>query len=196
MAYVAPTIRSVGDAVTAADYNIVVNDLIAIRAASVNVQQTLVTTSQQVTLTAASTYFEIPALSVAITPTTNTSKVMLTGFLSFASVASASVVFGFHRNGTVISAFQNSQASPGSRNLAQFGINPGSSFYGDTSAFASLPFTIIDSPATTSATTYKIYAKTNSGSSPVFYLNRTTADSDVTGTMRLSSVIIAKEIPV
>jgi hypothetical protein len=29
MAYVAPTVRSVGDAVTAADYNIMANDVIA-----------------------------------------------------------------------------------------------------------------------------------------------------------------------
>lgn len=196
MAYVAPTVRSVGDAVTAADYNILVNDLIAIRAASVNVVQTLVTTSQQVTLTAASTYYEVPALNVTITPTTNTSKVMLTGWITYASIDSAITSWGFFRDGSVISAFQNSQATPSARQVAQFTWNAGSSFYTDTSAIATVPFTIIDSPATTSATTYKIYARTNSVASPIQYINRTRIDSDTSGTIRASSVIIAKEIPV
>ena len=44
MAYVAPTIRSVGDAVTAADYNIMANDVINLRALA-NVQQTVLTSA-------------------------------------------------------------------------------------------------------------------------------------------------------
>lgn len=196
MAYVAPTARVAGDAVTASDYNIFVNNDIAMRAAAANIQQTIITTSQQVTLTTAATPFAIPGVTVSITPTTNTSKVMLSGWITLSNLYYASATFKFFRNGSVISAFTNTEASPSNRQQSQFGINAGSSFYTDTSAWASQAFTIIDSPATTSATTYTIHVQTNSSSSPIFYLNRTTADSDVSGTCRHSSVIIAQEVVV
>lgn len=195
MAYTTPTTHVAGETLPAADYNVIVNDVIAIRAASVNVQQTVVTTAQAVTLTSANTYYEIPALSVAITPTTNTSKVLITGTLFIASILNQGVAFGLFRDGSVVSAFQNTQATPSARTIGQIAFQTGSSWYGDDAVVANLPFCFLDSPATTSAVTYKIYAKATS-TGQIQYLNRSRADSDTGGSIRGSSFMVCKEVAV
>lgn len=100
-------------------------------------------------------WYNVPGLSVAITPKYNNSKIRV-DVRWFGEVASAwDVVFGVTRNGTLIST----PTQEGSRNMA-LGV-PCQSYIADdndsTPEFCQ--FSTIDSPATTSAITYQVVAR-------------------------------------
>ena len=67
MAYVAPTVRSVGDAVTAADYNIMANDVIALRDSIVRLDTQTRTTEYTSTVTTIAGASDVFATDVTFT---------------------------------------------------------------------------------------------------------------------------------
>jgi len=173
MAYVAPTTRSVGDAVTAADYNIMANNDIAIRSAQVNLKSTIVTA---LTFSTASTSFvDITDLTVSITPSSNTSKIM--------------VWWSVHCH--VVGGPMHIRLVRGTTNIAeaQDGTSGMATLYTpDTTSGNLFSHQFLDSPATTSATTYKLQARV---SSATFRLNRRNADTSYQGV----STITVMEVP-
>ena len=174
MAYVAPTIRSVGDAVTAADYNITANNDIAIRAAQVNLKSTFV---NAITFsTTSGTFVDLTGMTVSITPTANTSKVMV-----WWSVQGHQPGNPWHirlvRDSTTIG-----EASNGTDGMCSL-------YDVDTTSGNLFSHQFLDSPATTSATTYKLQVRVNSGT---FRLNRRVADVSYQGV----STITVMEVPV
>jgi len=111
-------------------------------------------------------------ISVTITPTASTSQFLLvfTGFLGV-STASTTAAFNFVRNGTTIG---RSTAASGSG--ANFGTATGGF---NTSHGTNVTMQFLDSPATSSAITYKVQWMAQSGQT--FYLNYSPASYNANG---------------
>ena len=137
------------------------------------------------TFTSTSTSFTtITGLSVSITPTSATSKVLVLVQLSMSqdfgvNQAAARIV----RDSTAIDIGDAS----GSRIQALAQVR---GLAADTAL--TLPATILDSPATTSATTYAVQGV--SMSAGTFFVNRSSQDSNNNTTVRSASTITVMEI--
>ena len=110
--------------------------------------------------TGSSSYTAITGLSVSITPTSSTSKILITGSIALAPPSGASSSIQLQRSGTVI----NQGAASGSQPQGFAAVE--GSLYSSTSE--SLNY--LDSPATTSSITYQIYMQVSGGTG---YINRT-----------------------
>ena len=145
----------------------------------------VVSTSKTDTFTSASTSFtDITGLSVSITPTSATSKILVIAQISGSMDTSvASLFFRMMRDSTAI----NVGDAAGTRTRATFGFSntiQAESVVGNAS--------FLDSPATTSATTYKMQGMNTAAGT--FYINRSKLDSDIPSISRTSSSITVMEI--
>ena len=146
--------------------------------------QVLSTTKADTFSTSSTSYVDITSLSVTITPTSASSTILVI----------ANVV-GNGTNGLSIGAFQlvrgstaiATPTSPGSR-TAGFGAI----YQNDGAATGAVGVNFMDSPATTSATTYKIQAK--SATTGTIYVNRSVTDTDNASYIRGVSSITVMEI--
>ena len=130
-------------------------------------------------------FFDITGFAVTITPTSATSKILIFVNLSCSSSNDAE-----HLNARVVrgaSTLVGSGDAIGSRNQAMWahGINNTSN---NAKVFAAQ---YLDSPATTSATTYKVQGY---NSASIFYLNRTPTWSDSNHYSQGASTITVMEI--
>lgn len=145
----------------------------------------VVSTAKTDTFTSTTTgaFTDITGMSVSITPTSSTSKILVnvTGGC-MGQVATSGFMLQLLRDSTAISVGDTA----GSRIRAS--MNGYSSDAGQL-----VPFSIqyLDSPATTSATTYKIQFRISAGT---FYFNRTQTDTDSTNFPRIASSITVMEI--
>ena len=131
--------------------------------------------------TSSTTYTDITGLSLSITPSSTSSRILIL----FQVVATGVNVnyFQLVRNTTAI-ALGNPE---GSRIQATVG---NANRAGDSNLAFSFSNMFIDSPATTSATTYKLQTRTENGTNAVF-INRTINDTDsVTGMRTLSNITL------
>lgn len=126
-------------------------------------------------------------LSVSITPTLNTSTVMISGTLCCgqSNAAGNRIVLRLLRGATPIIVGD----SAGSRAQASLSWFANTS---TTNSASTILFEWVDSPATTSATTYKLQYYTTSTNT--FYVNRGSTDSDANTTFRTFSCINAIEV--
>jgi hypothetical protein len=136
----------------------------------------------------AATFADVTGLSVSITPISSTSKILLFVNLSVGTAfGAASIVYRFVRNSTTICVGDAAGVRPQAT---------GGFYSGDTSgaaAMASISSMFLDSPATTSATTYKIQGA--SSTATTVYVNRTVNDRDTTGyDARTTSTITVMEV--
>ena len=116
-----------------------------------SVLQVVSTTATAQSTTTSSSYANYSALNTSITPTSATSKILVT--------ASLNLYEGSTNSNYQITLYRNS---------TDLGAGNGNGFmylYGNNSLNLSFPaiVTYLDSPATTSAITYGIYGKTSSG---------------------------------
>jgi hypothetical protein len=112
---------------------------------------------------------DITGLSVSITPSSSSNKILVIANLSYTTTGAASNGYRLVRNSTPISIANTA----GSRPLFS-GMNADGNI--NTSWIMSSSTTYLDSPSTTSAITYKVQAfGTYSG---VFYVNLSSADRD------------------
>ena len=144
------------------------------------------------TSAAASTWTDITGMSVSITPSSASSKIMII-------VSMFGVFWQTGYNGCILSLLRNSTAigggaSAGSRSSVigtQAMTNQSSSTKLDSGV--QYHVTYIDSPSTTSAITYKMQFWQDTPAHPI-YVNRTNNDVDATAWPRTSSSIIAMEV--
>jgi hypothetical protein len=130
------------------------------------------------------TYVDITGLSVTITPTSTSSKVLVLSIVSGSGVSAVSdAILQLLRGATVI----GSGDAAGSRRVGYAALSastgnawPGVAMY-------------LDSPATTSATTYKIQGALMTGSG-TWTINRSPTDTDSAGYPRVSSSITVIEV--
>lgn len=130
----------------------------------------------------------VTGLAVSITPSSNTSKILIEGFAS----GSAADNFGLSlvsvkRNGTLVGIADTA----GSRVRLMSSISSNANSNVD---LQSSPIHFLDSPATTSALTYQVYLNNNFGATRVTYLNRAADDTDVNSRTRTISVITVTEV--
>jgi len=144
----------------------------------------VVSTSLTSTFSTASTSFtDITGLSVSITPTLNTSKIMVWVNLQSSVSADISVMFQLVRTSTAIDIGDTA----GSRTRASFAMLQDNTVLQQ----GNFGLNFLDSPATTSATTYKMQMFTNSGTA---YINRTGLDNDAATRPRTASNITVMEV--
>lgn len=143
-----------------------------------SVLQVVSTTKTDTFSTASTSYVDVTGLSVSITPTASTSKILI----QFSIVAGSQGIFAAQlvRGSTVIGVGDlvgsHTQAS-----IASFTNS-------DANTTAIGAFNYLDSPATTSATTYKIQVITQGSTN---YVNRTINDvNSIVGTRSASSITV------
>jgi len=151
--------------------------------ATSKIAQVLSTTLTTTFTTASTSYTNVTGLTVSITPTLNTSTILVIASLSgSADTAAANGACRLARGGTGI--FQGDTA--GSRISGQ-GVETIS-----TSSMTTLGLTVLDSPATTSATTYSV--QVINATAGTFYVNRTKLDSNSAAFFRAASNITVMEV--
>ena len=152
-----------------------------------SVLQVVSTTKTDNFSTTSSTLVDITGLSVTITPTSATSKILISVALQVGGENNYYAEFSLLRGSTAIGNYTG-----GSGGTVGFmganSVNDYAQYYIETAANQYL-----DSPATTSATTYKMQAQSLNVSAPTIYINRT---YDVANSTRCtgSSTITAMEI--
>ena len=151
------------------------------------VLQVVSTTKTDTFTTSSTSPVDITGLSVSITPSSSSNKILITGSVCYGESTATPYLMGFLlvRNSTNICIAD----AAGSRSRWTFG---GQGIYTtDNTVFAPLNF--LDSPATTSATTYKIQAQAESPQT--IYINRGgESDGDTAITGRFTSTITVMEI--
>ena len=134
------------------------------------------------------TWVDITGLSVSITPTSSSSKILVFADVSYGGTsASTGLVLRCVRNSTAI----GSGDAAGNRTVGFMGTEEI-----DTSGIyqiASAGFNFLDSPATTSSTTYKIQINLNDNYGAAV-INQTGYDGDTVAFARGSSSITVMEI--
>jgi hypothetical protein len=141
----------------------------------------VVSTILDTTFTTSSTSMtDVTGLSVTITPTLNTSKVLVMVQLNGGGDASSNFFGNLVRGSTAIDV----GATAGTRSAVTFFAESDFMYY--------MGATFLDSPATTSATTYKVQVKTQ-GAGNVF-VNRRPTDNDAVSRPRVASTITVMEV--
>ena len=173
------TTYTAGEVLTAASLN--ANFTFA--AANGKIAQIVSTNLPTTFSSSATAYTDITGLSVSITPTLATSKILI--ICSFNAVLSGDISghYRLMRDSTAI----NVGTAAGSRTQSS------SSHYISTSQYLVSTFTwnFLDSPATTSATTYKVQGFVNTGT---FYINRGVPDANTADNDRTASNITVMEV--
>lgn len=131
------------------------------------------------------TWVDITGLNVTITPTYSTSKILINLHLSLSNYSLAS--FKLLRGTTVITG---ALGDDGGGNRVQATIGP-LSFGRDGHRANSASISFLDSPSTTSATTYKVQAYTYDGTQ---YINRSYTNNNANYTSSSISSITAMEL--
>ena len=173
-----------------AAYNNIIGNVTDIRAAQINVQSVTKTDTFSASTASNTETAAITGLSVTITPSSATSKVLLIASLALnATVLSfpAWVAINVYRGATQV----GSGAAAGSRTRA---IRPG--LVGVASVSPETAFSHLDEPGVATAITYDIKLRNLSGSTQTLYLNRGTDDSDTYQFLRSASTLTAIEVPV
>jgi len=135
---------------------------------------------------------DLTGMSATITPSSSSNKILVMVDMKGAGTADLSVIRSrLLRNGTPI--YFGDAASSRPQSMGQFYISSGGA---GTHYLAQLGGTFLDSPATTSAVTYKIQIGSD-GVSQTVYINRTQGDRDANVyDSRTASSIILMEIAV
>jgi len=144
-------------------------------------------TSKTDTFTMSSgTYADITGLSVSITPTSASNKILIIASVNFNGDAGVSAAASRLMRGSTAIGVGDTAAS---RVPATSGGVQGA----DDDYPGSSSLTFLDSPATTSATTYKVQVRGTGGSAAV-YVNRGLSDPDGSNTFRYISTITVMEV--
>ena len=122
---------------------------------------------------------------VTITPSSATSKVLLLANLVGSATEPFALSFTILRDSTDLA----NPTSPGSR-LPVLGSDRASDTFSPTTVSA----VYLDSPATTSATTYSVRLLNSTGQTETLYLNRAEDDTNSSGRVRGVGVITAIEV--
>lgn len=151
------------------------------------VVSTTKTDTSSFTSNTTNTFVDLSGLSVSITPTSASSKILIEFDVSVA-VGTGTVHVRLVRGSTPIavgdSASNRLQSTVARRSM--------SSVYSLENTPMSMSF--LDSPNTTSATTYKLQGTAGSSYNTTYYVNRSSGDSDADYGARVASTITAIEV--
>jgi len=129
------------------------------------------------------TFTDVTGVSVTVTPSSASSKVLVSATINIGNNAA---------NGTYVRLLRDSTAiAVGTSTGNRIAITSGAQL-GNSGSPDSVAISFLDSPATTSATVYKIQVRSQGGS--VVAVNRTITDTDSTDYSRGVSTITVMEI--
>ena len=152
----------------------------------VQVQQTVKTDTWS---TSSTSYADVTGMSVAITPTSTSSKILVILDVSVGANPSSGIIGRLMRDSTAI--YIGDTASNRPRGLLYFDGSNHSQYVNER-----VPATYLDSPASTSTLTYKLQAYSTVGGTSQ-YINRSAYDYDGTlYNLRAASSITVMEIGV
>jgi len=146
------------------------------------VAQVLSTTKTDTFTVNSRSYSAITGLSVSITPSSTSSKILV--IVSLQAVSS--------NNGDAVILRDSTQIGVGDTSSSRTSGSFGDFYNGGGTALTSNSASVLDSPSSTSAITYSVSCLT--ASSSVFYVNRTTTDTDSSSYSRGASTITVMEI--
>jgi hypothetical protein len=152
-----------------------------------SVLQVVSTTKTDTFSTTSSSFVDITGLSATITPRSTSSTILVNFSVNRGASAAALSGFQLLRGATAICIGDAASL----RTRATTGAYPGSADTGNAIITSSMIF--LDSPATTSATTYKLQVKSDVGGQTIC-INRTGTDADNTVSVRCASTITVMEI--
>lgn len=140
--------------------------------------------------TTSTTYTDVTGLTVAITPTSASNKVLIVAQVTVNAPYGSNEFGPFRLSGGNATNYVGDTASARLRGV--FGGFPGTT---DLSGVCmSLSMVYLDSPATTSATTYAVQARTTASVGGAIYVNRSANDADSELRTRGASSITAIEV--
>jgi hypothetical protein len=122
--------------------------------------------------------FTDTGLAASITPSSSSSKILVTGYMMGAANEGGQEgnLFRLYRNtGSGDAHVSDADGAAVSNRIGVFSQMP--AFTGDNESLSTVPYDYLDSPNTTSAITYKIYCRGYSSGYPV-YINRSLSDID------------------
>lgn len=147
-------------------------------------QTSTLTTASTVAVTAAT--FSDTGLTVSITPSSASSTVLIWGYISVSTAGGNNAAhLRLVRGSTAICVATDAQASQLSASMSWYNA-------GQTIDTFAIPFSFVDSPATTSSTTYKI--QFTSGATQNMYVNRSVTDTNNNTFAHYASTITAQEL--
>jgi hypothetical protein len=139
--------------------------------------QTVSTAKTDTFSTASGSFVDVTSLSVSITPTSSSSKILVLVSCAFTPPSGASSAVRLVRDSTAIFAGDTAGSRP-----SGFAVLEGSLYSSTSNAGA-----FLDSPATTASTTYKIQMRVSGGTA---YVNRTYNDRDIYDGRTASSITV------
>jgi hypothetical protein len=170
-----PAAQTTG-AVLTASY---VNDL----RGAFRILQVVSTTKSDTFTMSATTFADVTGLSVTITPQSTSSKIFVMAVVSGTGQIAATNFFGrLMRDSTPIGVGN----AAGSRTQSSISAR-------DQDNQSTMPIMFLDSPSTTSATTYKIQVRSQ-GAGSLIYINRSGPDGDSDTNSRTVSTITVFEV--
>jgi len=153
------------------------------RIPAAGILQVVSTAKNDTFTTSSSTFADITGLSVSITPSSASSKILVLASVSTSNSSAAVAQHKLLRDSTAISI---GDAAGSRARISSFG-------YSASNTETSQSINFLDSPATTSSITYKIQICSNVNTNAV-HVNRTIPDADAIGSGRTSSSITVMEV--
>lgn len=141
-----------------------------------------------VTITGVTTFTDITGLAVTITPSSSSNTILIAGVLRIGYQGGTGPSVRLIRDSTVIHLGDAS----GSEQRGLWSSSQLTSVVAE-GEITSIPIYFVDSPATTSAVTYKFQLR-NDNSGHTSYVNRTYATANATQRARVASNLVASEI--
>lgn len=154
-----------------------------------NAQSTTLTTATQTTITTGGTFYDVSGLSVSITPSTTTSKVLVIGHISLTTASNTFAGARIVRGSTAV----GSATSVSSRAALHVGAYYGSAVMSDSGGVYPFPFQFLDTPSSSASLTYKLQVTSNANGT-VVSVNRSSTDGDSSSYIRATSTITVVEV--
>ena len=142
-----------------------------------NILQVVQTVKTDIFTTTSTTFVDVTGFNATITPSSTSSKILILATTSYSSSSTGGLtVFNLLRGSTNISQPDTTPAFNGTMGA----------YISASSAIIPATINFLDSPSTTSATTYKIQLRTNAGT--CLLNGRNTGDGAFTSTLTLMEV--------
>jgi len=132
----------------------------------------------------------VTGLTASLTPSSTSSKILVSGYCSVAtSVTENSNDIAIYRDGVALTG-----ASGDANGSAKRATSGGVAYTTSQRGIASVPFSFLDSPATTSTVSYEIYIGYTNNSATTMYVNRAASDGANDYNSRWASTITLTEV--
>jgi hypothetical protein len=132
----------------------------------------------------------VTGLTASLTPSSTSSKILVSGYCSVAtSLTENSNDIAIYRDGVALTG-----ASGGANGSAKRATSGGVAYTTSQRGIASVPFSFLDSPSTTSTVSYEIYVGFTNNSATTMYVNRASSDGANDYNSRWASTITLTEV--